>query len=107
MLAELNTNWKWQLIKTIVKHSIQNNKNRYVISQEMIELVKSNPKMVKELFKKANRAENHLKIASKQFNEVVEEQAIKNSIYKMIKCEKEMIEVINSADQFFEQLFSS
>lgn len=106
MLSELNNDFKWTLLKIIVKNVIKNNKEGCIINQRIIELVENNPKRIKEIFKKRNRAKNHFKIAANQFNEVVGEQEIKDSIYKIIECEKEMADAIDFVDQVFEQLLS-
>lgn len=104
MIEGLNNKWQWQMIKVIVKQSIKYNNVGYIINQEIVELVKNNPKIIKSIFKKGNRAQNHLKIAVNQFNQVVEEQEVDDSIYRIIECEKEITGAMDFIDAEFKKL---
>lgn len=96
--------WQWQMIKIIVKQSIKQNNEGDIINHETVELMKNNPKIIKRILKKGNRAQNHLKIAVNQFNQVVEEQEVDDSIYRIIKCEKEVTEALDFVDREFKKL---
>jgi hypothetical protein len=104
MTEGLINKWQWQMIKIIVKQSIKYNNEGYIINQEIVKLMKDNPKIIKSILKKGNRAQNHLKMAVNQFNQVVEEQDVDESIYRIIECEKEITGAMEFVDIEFKKL---
>src|SRR5690554_1173707 len=99
MPEKLINKWQWQMIKIIVKKSIKHNNAGYIINQDIVELMKNNPIIIKRILKKGTRAQNHLNIAVNQFNQVVEEQEVDDSIYRIIECEKEVTGALGFVDR--------
>src|SRR5690554_3434120 len=90
MSALFKNHWHWHMIKIIVKYSLKYNDGKALINRGMIEKLQNHPQIIKELLRRGDSAHLHLKTAVNQFNNVNEESQIDNSIYEMIKWEKEI-----------------
>lgn len=105
MVLGIKNEWHWQLIKLMVKQSIQYNTEQPIIQQEMIEKIKQHPHKIKKILKMGKKAENDLKQTVNKFNIVIDQQEIDATIYQWIVCEKEVERALEFADTQLKEIF--
>lgn len=104
MSSFIKKQWHWQLIKLIVKQSMEYYKEAPFIRQEMIENIQKQPYKIKEILRKGNKAQTNLNQAVNQFNLVVELQEVDASIIWWTQCEQEVERALNEANRQLKEI---
>lgn len=104
MPRNIKNEWHWQLVKLLVKQSLQHNIHEPYIQQEMIKKIQKHSQEIKRILKIGEKVENDLKQIVNQFNMVVDQQEIDATIYQWIVCEKEVERALELADRKFKEI---